>query len=72
MLFNPQSGEWIEGSVSLDFQRLSPLPDLRSVSARCRLSLAAFLTAQYHATPLSHTCKQVRLRVCFWLAPFLS
>lgn len=27
----------------------------------------AFLTAQYHATPLSHTCKQVRLRTCVCL-----
>jgi hypothetical protein len=72
MLFNPQSGEWVEGSVSPEFQHLSPLPDLHTVSARCRLFLAAFLTAQYHATPLSHTCKQVRLQVCFWLAPLLS
>jgi hypothetical protein len=31
---------------------------------------AAFLIAQYHATPLSHSRKRLRLRVCFWLAPF--
>jgi len=37
---------------------------------QCRLSLGAFLTAQYHATPLSHS--RQRLRVCFWLAPLLS
>jgi hypothetical protein len=72
MLFNPQSEECIEGNVSLDFQRLSPFPDLQAISARYRMSLAAFLTAQYHATPLSHSRWRLRLRVCFWLAPLLS
>jgi hypothetical protein len=33
------------------------------------MQFAAFLIAQYHATPLPHTCQQVRLRARVWLVP---
>lgn len=33
------------------------------------MPFAAFLIAHYHATPLPHTCQQVRLRARVWLVP---
>ncbi|MCB9452800.1 MAG: hypothetical protein H6672_15280, partial [Anaerolineaceae bacterium] len=33
------------------------------------MASAAFLIAQYHATPLSHSRQRLRLRICLWLAP---
>jgi len=55
-----------------NFQHPLPRPNFRSISAPYRMTFGAFLIAQYHATPLSHSRQRLRLRVCFWLAPLLS
>jgi len=62
--------------LTADCSSISNVPHLSLIVTprllQYRMSSGAFLTAQYHATPLSHSRQRLRLRVCFWLAPFLS